>query len=66
MAQKKKPASKSSSATHKAAGRRPSLIWFDDEDRATIQAAAKAEHRPMTQFVVHHSLAAARKIVAKQ
>lgn len=63
MAKKKTQAS--GGARLKAAGRHPVLLGLTPEQRAKIQAAAAADNRPVTQFLVHHGLAAAEKILEK-
>lgn len=46
-----------------ASGRRPVLLGLTADQHATIETAAKAERRPVTQFLLHHGLAAAEKIL---
>lgn len=60
---KKTPAT--SSARMKAAGKTPSLLWLDPDQRRTVEEAAAIDGRPMTQFLLHHGLTAAKKILAK-
>ncbi len=56
----------SSYHSHRAAGRKPRVIVFDVAADDLIQAAAKAEGRPVTQFVAHHAAAAAKKVLARE
>lgn len=59
---KKRP---STSATMAKAGFRPALLWLNPEQREKIETASKADGRPMTQFLIHHGLKAAEKILEK-
>lgn len=56
---------KSGSAKMYELGKKPSLLWYTPEDFALVKAAAKADRRPMTQFAIVATLAAARKVMAE-
>ena len=46
-------------------GKKPVLLGLTEEQHATLRDAAAADGRPMTQFLVFHGLAAAKKILEK-
>lgn len=60
---KKKPPSGGARLT--AAGKTPVLLGLLPEQRETLLAAAAAECRPLTQFLIFHGLEAAKKILKK-
>lgn len=62
---KKKASQASGGRRLKVAGKWPQLLGWPAEARATIEAAAKIDGRKMTQFVMHHALRAAEKILEK-
>ncbi len=55
----------SGGARLKASGKHPVLVGFNDDQFALLREAAKADGRPMTQFLMFHGLAAAEKILKK-
>ena len=55
----------SGGAAIKAAGKSAMLLGWSPGDRALIEAAARIDGRPMTQFVQRAALAAAKKILKK-
>lgn len=55
----------SGGARLKASGKRAMLIGWPKDGARKIEAAAKAEGRPMAQFVMHHALMAAEKILSE-
>lgn len=55
----------SGGASIKASGKSPVLLGLTPEQKDKLQAAAKADNRPLTQFLVHHGLEAAGKILRK-
>ena len=66
MRSKSKPtAAMSGGARLAASGKRPILLGVSAEQHDLLRAAADAESRYVTQFVLHHALAAARKNLAK-
>lgn len=65
MAKKKASKVATSSARMRASGKRPSLLWLDNSSRTLLRRAAVIDGRPLTQFLIHHGLAAAHKILAK-
>ncbi len=66
MAKKTKAAKPTSGGARlKASGRHPVLLGLMPDQLATARAAANADGRPLTQFFVHHGLAAAEKILKK-
>lgn len=62
---KKRTKQASGGARLKASGKRPVLLGLSSDDHAKLLAAAESEHRPLTQFLVHHGLVAAEKILNK-
>ena len=64
-ARRKKGKPASGGARLAAAGRRPMLIGWLPDQREKIQAAATADGRSMTQFVMFHALKSAEKILAE-
>lgn len=55
----------SGGARLKQSGKRPQLLGWSQADAEIIERAAQIEGRPMTQFVQHHALQAAKKILKK-
>ena len=55
----------SGGARLKAAGKRAMLLGWPPEEAAAIEPAAKEDGRPMSQFVMHHALVAAKRILKK-
>jgi uncharacterized protein (DUF1778 family) len=51
----------SGGARLRASGKRAVLLGLTPEQHAAIRAAAESEGRPVTQFLVFHGLAAAKK-----
>ena len=51
----------SGAAKMKAAGKLPVLLGITPEQKAQLKAAAKLEGRPLTQYVVFHSLQTAAR-----
>jgi uncharacterized protein (DUF1778 family) len=62
---KKKPKQASGGARLTASGKRPMLLGWPQEQAELIQAAALADGRKMTQFVMFHALQAAKKMLEK-
>ncbi len=58
-----KPKPASGGARLVASGKRAMLLGLSPEDRDLIERAAKADSRPMTQFVRLAAVAAAKKIL---
>ena len=50
----------------KPAGLRPVLLGLSPDDAAILQAAARMDGRPMTQFILWHGLRAAEQILKEQ
>jgi len=48
-----------------ASGRHPVLLGLTPGQREIILRAAEIDGRPVTQFLIYHSLAAGRKIIEK-
>jgi hypothetical protein len=44
-----------------ASGKKPMLLGLTPEQHEEIRLAALSEERPMTQYVIHHVVAFARK-----
>lgn len=61
----KRKAGTSGGARMKAAGKSPILLGVTPEEKQLIQKAADLERRRMTEFLLFHGLAAARKIISK-
>ena len=59
----KKPRPKSGGARLIESGRKPMVIGWTPEQHEKISAAATADSRRMTQFVMYHALKAADKIL---
>jgi len=55
----------SGGARLKLSGKHPILLGVSEEHFQEFSAAAAIENRPVTQFVIHHALMAARKISRK-
>ena len=45
------------------AGRKPILLGATEAEHDLLRQAAEAERRPITQFLLHHGLVAAKKIL---
>ena len=56
----KKP---SGGAALMSSGKIPVLLGLRPDEAELIRAAAATEHRPVTQFLTHHGLLAAEKIL---
>ena len=54
----------SGGARLKASGKLPVLFGLTPTDKATLQRAAISERRPLSQFMLWHSLEAAKRILA--
>lgn len=63
MAKKKKPTDKpkSGGARLVASGKKPILLGVTPEQYEKISTAAKADNRPITQYIIHHILKEAEK-----
>lgn len=48
-----------------ASGKRPVTLGVPPDDHAILAEAAKLDGRPLTQFVLHYALAAAKKKLEK-
>ena len=59
----KKPMS--GGARIKASGKSPVLLGLPPEQKEMLQRAAELDGRPLTQFLIFHGLAAAKKILEK-
>lgn len=55
----------SGGASMTAAGKLPVQLWFTPEELDTLREAAKADGRPVTQFLSHLGLVGAKKILGK-
>lgn len=55
----------SGGARLKASGRVPVLLGLLPDQAETIRAAAAADGRPVTQFLVHYGLETAKRILRK-
>ena len=60
---RKKKAPISGGARLMAAGYKPVILGLTPDQHEKIQAAALADNRKMTQFLVHHGIRAAEKIL---
>lgn len=64
MPRPKKPTKQLSGGARLAlAGKRPVNLGLTPEQHDTIREAAEKDGRPITQFLTHHGLAAAKKIL---
>lgn len=64
MSQKKRPSKPiSGGARLVQSGKHPVLLGLTPEQRDIIGRAAKEDGRPLTQFFIHHGLAAAKRIL---
>lgn len=63
---KSKPAKQSSGGRRLLeSGKRPILLGVQVGDHEFLQRAAGIERRPVTQFVLHHALQAAHKLLGE-
>ncbi len=46
-------------------GYKPSQLWYTEEEYELVQAAAKIDRRPMTQFAIRAALAEAKRVLKK-
>jgi len=60
-----KKSNPSSTVSHKAAGRKASLVWLDPAQHEAIKEAARIEQRSVTAFLSFHAMSAAQKILKK-
>lgn len=63
--EKKKSSQASGGKRLVASGKHPVTLGLLPEQRDRLRAAAQAEGRPVTQFVIYHALQAAEKILKK-
>ncbi len=62
----KKPKQASGGARLAASGKKPITLGVTTEEHAELMEAAAQDRRPLTQFLLLHGLAAARKILSKK
>lgn len=67
MATKKRTKAKQLSGGRRLreSGKRPILLGVQVDDHEFLQRAAGVERRPVTQFVLHHALQAAHKLLGE-
>jgi uncharacterized protein (DUF1778 family) len=56
MAKRKPPKGATGGSRMSALGYKPIQFWVDAEELETLQAAAKADRRPLTKFVLRAAL----------
>jgi len=56
----KKKKQKSGGSRMMALGKKPIMLWVTPDEHARIKWAAEIDRRPMTQFILHEALIAAR------
>ena len=56
---------RSGGASLVASGRKPILLGLPTDEHDILRRAAAIERRPMTQFLIHYGIAAAKKILEK-
>jgi uncharacterized protein (DUF1778 family) len=44
-------------------GYKPSQLWYTEEEYALVQAAARMDGRPMTQFAIRAAVAEAKRVL---
>jgi uncharacterized protein (DUF1778 family) len=65
MAARKPQRQRSGGARLLASGRRPVTLGVEPSDHDTLRKAAQLDRRPITQFLIHYGLVAAKKILEK-